>query len=127
MAFCTGCGLRFPEDSGYRPGPPRRDDPGRASRASRALSWLTFSRVVIAVAVVVGAAGASAGATLLIGAHHAARETAQNASESTPIAAPSVQDGSASAPAPSPEPSRVGQVTIAPDVAQDPNASSVAV
>lgn len=79
--------------------------------------------------MVVLAAGASAGITVLLGGHHPAKEAARNASASTPIAAPPSQDGSAdvaSPTEPAPQSSSPGQVTIGPAASQDPDASLVA-
>lgn len=91
---------------------------------------------MIAVGVLLLAGGASAGITMLVGEHHTAKETARNASESTSIAVAPSQDGSLATqspvePSPSPSepltgPSNAGQVAIASDASQNPDASSVA-
>jgi hypothetical protein len=123
-AFCTGCGQRYPGEQVYPPSAPKPSPMPRR---------LPFGPVAIALAIVVLAAG-GAGIALLLAGHHAPQKiAARNAGESAQATAPPSQDspadGSAAAPsqsAPSPGPSGVGQVTIAPDAAQDADASSAA-
>lgn len=90
---------------------------------------LPFGPVVIALAMVV-LAGGGAGIALLLAGHHAPQKVAvRNAGESAQVTAPPSQDSSSAVPSqsvPSPGPSSVGQVTIAPDAAQDADASSAA-
>ncbi len=132
-AFCTGCGRRFADGSGYPPGLP--GPPGGYARPKP--SRLTFNPIVIAVIVIVLAAASGAGITVLLAGHHMpAKNAGRNAGDSTRATVPPSQDGSAAAPSPpdsspgplsvSPGPPSAGQVTIAPDASQSQNASSVA-
>jgi hypothetical protein len=154
--FCTGCGHRFPDDridpaeteDAHAPGwdntrpiggdrtyePPNLAPSSQSPRPKSA--WLIF-----AVAAVAVTAGGLTGFALLSGGHHAPRtETVRTSGESGPIGTPAGQGdatsgqsdaGQTSSPSsipssPAPAASVVGQVTIAANASQDPDASAVA-
>jgi len=81
--------------------------------------------------VILFAAAAAAGATLLYGRHHGHTQAARNSHQpaSAPGATPAGQDGSTAPQSPSDTSSSAssgGAVTVGPDASQNPAASSVA-